>query len=223
MRKSFIFIFFLNSLQFWDCYAFSDGDNCDSSFMRVEGNTISECRESAASYSDDRIYKSCIGVTSWMATWASLESDCNKKVMNKTLDERLFSLKRSVLAKNKRYFTSEMSLQASFLEGVKRYCYESYSKCQGSMWIPSQAGCPSYFYEIRHNQGELINRGSLQLPEVDKNLEKIKSQIPLELFKYAFQICSMPFDVWKDGKAPPNCVDRVLSSFKMHPDLCLEY
>lgn len=223
MRKLFIFIFFLNSLQYLDCYAFSNGENCDSSFMKVEGNTISDCRESAAIFSDDRIYGNCIGVTSWMATWAYREAECNKRVMNKTLDERLFSLKRSVLPKNKSYFISEMSLQASFLKGVKRYCYESYSKCQGTMWIPPQAGCPSEFYEIRLTQGEMINRGRLQLPEVDKNLEKIKSQIPSELFNYAYQLCNMPFDVWQEGKAPPNCVDRVLSSLKMDPDLCLEY
>jgi hypothetical protein len=204
-------------------YALVNEKTCDPSFMNVTGSTISECRESAAKYSNVHLYGDCIGVTAWMATWASLEAECNKIVMNKTLDKRLFSLKRSVLPKNKRYFISEMNLQALFLKGVRRYCQESYEKCQGTMWIPSKAACPGQFYSMRDDQGNMINRGQLKLPEADKKLEKIKNKIPTQLIQYADHLCNMPFDVWKDGKVPLDCVNRVLSSLNMHPDLCLEF
>ena len=222
MHKDIIFLMIAYLVHVSLGHAASGREICDHSSMNVIGETISECRDSAEKYSNSVEFGSCISQTHWMASWASLKSDCNHRVMNKTLDERLLRLKRSVLPQNKRYFISEMRMQAIFVKGVHRYCLESLSTCQGSMWIPVRAACPGEFYRVRDALGEMINNGELKLPDINKNFVHIENKIPSELFLFADHLCKMPFDVWKDRKPPSDCVKKVLSIFNLVPDICSE-
>lgn len=197
--------------------------DCSKMKMEVKGKTIAECQKAAEAYSDNNKFGECIGQTAWMASWSKLESACNKGVMNASLDKRLLNLKANSAERSHVEFKKEMKLQEFFLQGVSEHCESADKDCKGTLYSPIRAGCPGELFAIRAAQAELINKKELNFPDPSDEFTEVKSKLPVAYDKYAKLLCEMPSEVWKNGKAPATCADRVLSALKYEvPEDCQE-
>jgi hypothetical protein len=168
--------------------------------IKVTGNTPEECRKSSEAYDSDK-YAHCTN-TAWMTDLAGKTRDCQQGAVNRLLDQRLLKLKQE----NPGQFQKEMTLQKDFNEAVKTHC-DQMRRCEGFMYNYLIPSCYSNLYEYRGKQADSINRGSLEIPTTS-GIKKRHWGKPFEPF--AVGLCGMPPEVWKGGKPPEDCKERVL-------------
>jgi hypothetical protein len=175
----------------------------EQNFSLFHGNTSYECEKLYKEYLDNPENYSQTA----MNMGAHQEQDCLRRVMNKSLDQRLLKLK----TENPERFQIEMELQKAFNMGVEKFTEEFFSICDGSacgMCLPGAA-----LYSYRTLQSDKINANSLNVPEA-KQRETDSILIKKSFSEFANGLCQMPKDVWQKRSITKNCNEAVLADIK---------
>ena len=123
--------------------------------------------------------------------------------MESELDKRLLSLKKA----NPEEFKKEMKLQAEFNSAIlDDFCTSSDWSATGG----GTAGCYADLTQYRAEQAAAINAHRLVLTGSSPQTKLVRQKA----LGFAQGLCQMPAEVWKIGKAPALCEEKVLSEIE---------
>jgi hypothetical protein len=165
--------------------------------------TLEGCRVYGKRVSD--YYSKCSqeGMATWQKESDGAIGDCYKKVMEVELDKRLLPLKKS----NPEEFKKEMKLQAEFNNAIlDDFCISSDWSAIGG----GTAGCYADLTQYRSSQAAAINTHQLVLTGSSPQTKLVRQKA----LTFAQGLCQLPAEVWKEGKTPSNCVEKVLSEIE---------